>query len=101
MTGRTGTHDFKRLAAELRNAQGSSNAIEFMVAEGDLVVAFMSVTRTVHDDVNLFGFAITGRGQSYTVNHVHIYRVVDGKIREHRALRDGIGMLRQLGAPAA
>jgi len=29
---------------------------------------------------------------------VHIYRVVDGKIREHWAMRNDLGMLRQLGA---
>ena len=37
-------------------------------------------------------------GQSYAVAHVHIYRVVDGKIREHWAMRNDLGMLRQLGA---
>jgi predicted ester cyclase len=68
-----------------------------MVAEGDLVVAFMTVTRTTHRDTTIFGYAIEGRGQSYTVQHVHIYRVQDGKIREHWALRDDISMLRQLG----
>ena len=100
VTGRSGTDDFKRLAAALRGALGNANAIELMVAEGDLVVALMTVTRTVHEDMKVFGYAIEGRGQSYTVNHVHIYRVADGKIREHWALRDDIGMLRQLGVIA-
>jgi predicted ester cyclase len=68
-----------------------------MVAEGDLVVAFMTVTRTVCSNTTIFGYAVEGRGQSYTVHHVHIYRVADGKIREHWALRDDISMLRQLG----
>ena len=39
VTGRSGTEDFGRLAAELRAAPEASNVIEFMVAEGDLVVA--------------------------------------------------------------
>jgi predicted ester cyclase len=99
VTGRSGTEDFKRLAAEFRNAPAGSNVIEFMVAEGDLVVAFMTISRTVHQNTTLFGYAIEGgQGQSYTVHHVHIYRVADGKIREHWALRDDIDMLRQLGA---
>jgi predicted ester cyclase len=68
-----------------------------MVAEGDLVVAFMTITRTVDRDTTLFGHAIEGQGQSYTVQHIHIYRVTDGKISEHWALRDDISMLRQLG----
>jgi predicted ester cyclase len=69
-----------------------------MVAEGEFVVAFMTIPRTVSQDVRLFGFPIAGDGRSYTVRHVHIYRIVDGKIREHWALRDDIDMLRQLGA---
>jgi predicted ester cyclase len=97
VTGRSGTEDFKRLAAELADDPEQSNVIEFMVAEGDLVVAFMTIARTIHRDTTIFGYAIGGRGQSYTVHHVHIYRVTDGKISEHWALRDDIGMLRQLG----
>jgi predicted ester cyclase len=97
VTGRSGTEDFKRLAAELRDAPGRSNVIEFMVAEDDLVVAYMTITRTINHDTTIFGHAVEGRGQSYTVHHVHIYRVADGKITEHWALRDDIRMLRQLG----
>ncbi len=100
VTGRSGTDDFKRLAAELRDAPGRSNVIEFMVAEGDLVAAFMTITRTIHRDTTLFGYPIKGQGQSYTVHHVHIYRIADGRISEHWALRDDISMLRQLGAIA-
>ena len=97
VTGRSGIADLKRLAAELRDTPGREDVIEFMVAEGDLVVAYMTITRTVHRDTTIFGFGIKGRGQSYTVHHVHIYRVLNGKISEHWALRDDIGMLRQLG----
>jgi predicted ester cyclase len=98
VTGRSGTADFKRLAAALRDEPGNSNVIEFMVAEADLVVAFMTITRTVKRNTTLFGYAVQGRGQSYTVHHIHVYRLANGKIVEHWALRDDIGMLRQLGA---
>jgi predicted ester cyclase len=100
VTGRFGTDDFRQLAAALGDAPGRSNVIEFMVAEADLVTAFMTVTRTIHRDTTVFGYPIKGRGQSYTVHHVHIYRLADGKITEHWALRDDISMLRQLGAIA-
>ena len=97
VTGRSGPDDFKRLATELHDAPKGANVIDFLVAEGDLVVAFMTITRTVHRDTRIFGYAIKGQGQSYTVHHVHIYRIAEGKITEHWALRDDIGMLRQLG----
>ena len=31
------------------------------------------------------------------VQHIHMYRVLDGKIAEHFANRDDVGMMRQLG----
>ena len=98
VTGRSGSEDFKRLAGDLRNASGSANMIDLMVAEGELVVALMTITRTVNKELSAFGFTFPASGRSYTVRHVHIYRVVDGKIREHWAVRDDLGMLRQLGA---
>jgi predicted ester cyclase len=100
VTGRSGTADFKRLARELRGGRGAANVIELLVAEEELVVALMTVTRTVDEELRAFGFTIPARGQSYTVTHVHIYRIVDQKIREHWAVRDDLGMLRQLGAIA-
>lgn len=101
VTGRSGTEDFKQLAADVGGSAGAATVIDFLVAEGDLVVAFMTVTRTVHEDTRLFGFAVPGDGRSYTVSHVHIYRVAHGKIQEHWAPRDDIGMLRQLGVLAS
>jgi predicted SnoaL-like aldol condensation-catalyzing enzyme len=44
VTGRSGSEDFKRLATDLRDARGSANVIDMMVAEGDLVVALMTIT---------------------------------------------------------
>ena len=97
VTGRSGTEDFKRLAASLHGAPGSTNLIDLLVAEGDLVVALMTISRTLHEELRAFGFVVPAHGQSYTVTHVHIYRIRDAKIREHWAVRDDLGMLRQLG----
>jgi predicted ester cyclase len=97
VTGRTGREDFRRLAAGLRDAPGSANVIDLLVAEGEFVVALMTITRTVPEAGRLLGFAVPAGGR-YTVKHVHVYRVVAGRIREHWALRDDLGMLRQLGA---
>jgi hypothetical protein len=94
----TGRGGFKKLFGMLIVAFPDLHfTTQFMVAEGDLVVALMTVTRTIRSDTTIFGYAVEGRGQSYTVQHVHIYRVADGKISEHWALRDDISMLRQLG----
>jgi predicted SnoaL-like aldol condensation-catalyzing enzyme len=98
VTGKTGTDDFKDLARDVGRPSGTANVIELLVAEGDLVVAYMTVTRTLHEELHAFGFSFPGGGRSYTVKHVHIYRVADGKIGEHWAVRDDLSMLRQLGA---
>jgi predicted SnoaL-like aldol condensation-catalyzing enzyme len=97
VTGRKGTEDFKRLAASLRDASGSANVIDLLVAEDDFVVALMTISRTLHEELRAFGFVVPAHDQSYTVTHVHIYRVRDGKIREHWAVRDDLSMLQQLG----
>jgi len=97
VTGRSGTDDFKRLAAEVGGMPGSANVIDLLVAEGDYVVALMTITRTLHQELQAFGLTLPVSGQSYTVTHVHIYRVADGQIREHWAVRDDLSMLRQLG----
>jgi len=98
VTGKTGTEDFKQLAIDVGKSSGTANEIDFLIAEDDLVVAFMTITRTLNKELRVFGFTFPGNGQSYTVKHVHIYRVAAGKIREHWAVRDDLSMLRQLGA---
>jgi predicted ester cyclase len=36
-------------------------------------------------------------GRTFEVQHIHMYRVLNGKITEHFASRDDVGMMRQLG----
>lgn len=36
-------------------------------------------------------------GRPFTAQHIHMFRVVDGKIKEHWANRDDLGAARQLG----
>jgi predicted ester cyclase len=43
----------------------------------------------------LVGVQPTGR--SFEVQHIHMYRVLEGKIAEHFASRDDVEMMRQLG----
>jgi ketosteroid isomerase-like protein len=36
-------------------------------------------------------------GRKYTVQHMHLFRIVDGKITEHWANRDDLGAAKQIG----
>ena len=72
------------------------------VAEGEWVVVRCTYSGThrgssrVPVDVGmLVGVQPTGR--AFEVQHIHMYRVLDGKIAEHFANRDDVGMMRQLG----
>jgi predicted ester cyclase len=67
---------------------------EEMIAEGDLVMHRQVMSGTHRGE--FFGIAPTG-------NHVqmpgfHLFRIKDGKLIEHRATNDDLGMMRQLGA---
>jgi predicted ester cyclase len=64
-----------------------------LVAERDLVVGRITLTGTHQGD--FMGMAPTG--QSFSVQHMHLYRVADGKVAEHWACRDDLGQLVQLG----
>jgi predicted ester cyclase len=64
-----------------------------VIAEGDLVAA-RTTLRGTHTGP-FMGIPPTGR--SVVQEQVHILRFVDGKAVEHRAVRDDLGMLRQLG----
>jgi predicted ester cyclase len=35
---------------------------------------------------------------TFSTEHIHIYRLADGKLAEHWVVRDDLAMLRQLGA---
>ncbi len=66
---------------------------EEMIAEGDLVIHRQIMSGTQRGE--FFGIVPTG-------NHVemagyHMLRIKDGKLIEHRAVNDDLGMLRQLG----
>lgn len=67
--------------------------IEDIVAEGDRVVV-RDQTRARHTGV----FAgVPPTGAEVTVSRIAIYRVADGKIAEHWAVVDMLGLMRQLG----
>jgi predicted ester cyclase len=69
---------------------------EEVIAEGDKVAVRTTMTGTQTGP--FFGIPPTGRRvRRVRQEQIHILRFVDGKAVEHRAVRDDLGMLRQLG----
>jgi predicted ester cyclase len=69
--------------------------IEDMLAEGDQVVVRFSFTGT-HTGADFIGLAPSGK--QVNVTGISIFRLANGKIIEHRAEEDQLGLLQQLGA---
>jgi steroid delta-isomerase-like uncharacterized protein len=89
-----GPEGFKATARWLRTAFPDLHAVVHeTVAEGDLVVGRITLSGTHQGDY--MGVPATGR--SFSVQHMHMYRVADGKLAEHWACRDDLGQLAQLG----
>jgi predicted ester cyclase len=72
------------------------------VAEGDWIVARCTYSGT-HRGTSRFPVDggmlvdVAPTGKSFQVQHMHMFRVLDGLIAEHFANRDDIEMMRQLG----
>jgi predicted ester cyclase len=67
--------------------------IQETLAEGDTVMAAATMTGEHSGVFN--GIAPTGRQIAH--KQVHIFTVTDGQITRHRAVRDDLGLLLQLG----
>jgi predicted ester cyclase len=67
--------------------------INQVIGEGDTVV--LHCTHHARQTGDLMGIAPTGREVSY--DYVHIVRFADGKVVEHRGVRDDLTLMRQLG----
>ena len=67
--------------------------VEDIVTEGE-TVAVRGMCSGTHEG-ELMGIPPTG--ERFAAQQSHWFRVVDGKITEHWAVRDDLGMLRQLG----
>lgn len=67
--------------------------IEELIAEGDKVVARITMTGTHTGD--FWGFPATGKKVQFT--GIYIVTIRDGKIVEHWGEEDGVNLLQQLG----
>ena len=68
--------------------------VEDVAADGETAVAVRGTMVGTHEG-ELMGIAPTGK--RVAAEQSHWFCVVDGKLAEHRAVRDDLGMLRQLG----
>jgi len=81
--------------------------IEEVTAEGDRVVCKVTLTGTHLGQPTLpevFGGMLAGvapTGKAVTVLQFHSFRIAGGSIAEHAAVRDDLGMLKQLGLISA
>jgi steroid delta-isomerase-like uncharacterized protein len=74
-------------------------AISDILAEGDRVAVRITWSGT-YGAPQFRGLPIAAPG-NFSAEHIHIYRVADGKLAEHWVVRDDLTMLRQLGAVAS
>lgn len=73
--------------------------IEDLLAEGEYVVARVRMTGTNQGGFPWLG--IPANGNRVDVQWTSVYRLANGKIIEHRAVMDMLGLLQQLGAVPA
>ena len=93
-----GTAEFADTVQKLRAAFSDLHYEEQeSIASGDKVVSIVTVTGRHTGD--FFGIPPTGRNFSYQA--AHIVRIADGKIIEHKAIRDDLKFMMQLGVVGA
>ena len=93
----TGLDSFRRAVEGVMGAVPDSNwATVRLIAEGEFVVCHNSLSGTYGRRV--FRGVPTPEGKPFSVEHIHIYRLEEGRIAEHWVVRDDLTMMLQLGA---
>ena len=90
-----------KICESLRSVQ-EKHTLHEMVGEGEWVAVRTTCNGTHAAEpvlpVNNGVFVgLSPSGKSYTVQHMHLFRIFDGKIVEHWANRDDLGMAKQIG----
>jgi predicted ester cyclase len=93
----TGLDEFRRAIEGVTGAVPDSSWTTLkLVGEGDLVVCHNKWSGTYR--ASTFRGIATPQEDRFSVEHVHLYRMSDGRIAEHWVVRDDLGMMLQLGA---
>jgi lactoylglutathione lyase len=96
---RQGREGWKQIIAMISNDLGPLEIENHaFIAEGDLVAHHMTMRGTHQASTMplLSDVSVTKKPVAWT--YIHIWRVVDGKVVEHWACRDDVGLLAQVGA---
>lgn len=97
--GPQGREGWKQIISTIENDLGQIEVEHHrLIAEGDLVAHHMTMTGTHQASTMplLAGVPVTHKPVAWT--YIHIWRIADGKVAEHWACRDDVGLLRQVGA---
>jgi predicted SnoaL-like aldol condensation-catalyzing enzyme len=97
VTGQAGIGPYKETIRFVRTFLNAPNVEDDIVAEGDKVALFLTASG-VHDRPTVFhGRSYPATGKPFSARHVHLFRVRDGLLAEHWAIRDDLSMLMELG----
>jgi predicted ester cyclase len=91
----SGAPAFRRIIEAVIDAAGPDGGyqIDQIVAQDDLV---MCMTRWSGLHVGAF-LGVPATGRPFAVEQAHLFRVRDGKLVEHWAVRDDLAFMRQVG----
>jgi predicted ester cyclase len=80
-------------------APDGTMTVHNVAADGDTVMAYVTWSGTQEGEIRMPNrMDVAPTGKHFSTEQVHIFRIEDGKIAEHRAVRDDLGWFRQLGA---
>lgn len=99
VTGRRGREEFLAVVRYvLQVAPDTRSAVDEVISQDSRVALFLTWTGTHRGEIRVGPRTIAPTGKTFAVRHVHLYRIADALIAEHSAVRDDLGLLRQLGA---
>jgi predicted ester cyclase len=91
---RDGAENFKRVMEIVQAVDADQKwKMQALIAEGDLVACRVTWSGTHRG--SFLGVAATNL--PFSVEHMHVFRVTNGQIAEHWAVRDDLAMLGQIG----
>ena len=97
---RHGRAGWKEIIENIRTDLGSDFSVENhqLIGEGGLVAHHMTIHGRHQASTMPLLQATEATGGPVTWTYIHIWRVANGRVVEHWACRDDVGLLRQVGA---